>query len=263
MPDAIRTTDDFKALIDGYDGSIAYADHHVGQVLDALDELGVLDETAIIVSGDHGDSFGEHGQYMDHGMANEAVHNVPLIVRWPGVARQGRCDSLIYGLDLAPTLCELLDLPVPARWDGHSFAAALRGEPFAGRPYLVWDHGIFTFTRAVRTPDWLLILILHPGLYPYDEPVLLHDMNADPHQATNLANERSDVVGQLMAALGEWRQAQLQACGASDPLEAMVPSGPFLYYTPEQMYERLERTGRGHRVPELRARLARYRRSEA
>ncbi|MHB0876010.1 MAG: sulfatase family protein [Anaerolineae bacterium] len=258
MPDAIRTVDDFRMLIDGYDASIAYVDYHVGQVLEVLADLGVLDDTAIVVSGDHGDSFGEHGQYMDHGIANEAVHNIPMIVRWPGVTRPGRCSGFVYGMDLAPTLCELLGYPVPAGWDGRSFAPALRGEPFAGQPYLVLDHGIYTFTRAVRTPDWLLIQVLHPGLYPYDEPLMLHDMHADPHQQVNLAAERPDVVGQLLAHLAEWRQTQIQAGGAPDPLEGMVATGPFLYYTPAQMIARLERTGRGHLVPDLKARLARY-----
>jgi choline-sulfatase len=258
MPDAIRTVDDFKLLIDGYDASIAYTDHHIGQVLGTLGNLGILDETIIIVSGDHGDSFGEHGQYMDHGIANEAVHHIPMIVRWPGVTRQGRCAEFIYGMDLGPTLCEMLGLPLPSGWDGRSFAAALRGEPFSGWPYQVWEHGIYTFTRAVRTPDWLMILVLHPGLYPYDEPILLHDMRADPHQTHNLAAQRPDVVGQLMAYLTTWRQEQLQKGSAPDPLEAMVSTGPFLYYTPEQMFERLERTGRAARIPELKARLARY-----
>ncbi len=259
MPDAIRTEEDFKLLIDGYDASIAYVDYHIGQVLEVLDELGVLDETAIIISSDHGDSFGEHGQYMDHGIANEAVHNVPMVVRWPGVTtRPGRCESMIYALDLGPTLCELLGLPVPARWDGRSFAPALRGEEFAGWPYQVWEHGIYTFTRAVRTPEWLMIRVLHPGLYPYDEPVMLHDMRSDPHQAVNLAAERPDVVGELTALMEAWRQEQIQKGSAPDPLEAMVEEGPFLYYTPEQMFERFERTGRAHLIPELKARLNRY-----
>jgi choline-sulfatase len=259
MPDAIRTRDDFMLLIDSYDAAIAYADDHVGQVLDLLDELGVLDDTAIIVSGDHGDSFGEHGQYMDHGIANEAVHNIPMIVRWPGVTTQpGHCDSLIYGMDLGPTLCELLNLPLPSRWDGHSFAPALRGEAFAGWPYQVWDHGIYTFTRAVRTPEWLMIRVLHPGLYPYDDPVMLHDMQADPHQAVNLAGERPEIVGTLSALMEEWRQEQIQKGGAPDPLEQMVAEGPFLYYSPERMFARLEQTGRAHVIPELKARLNRY-----
>ena len=55
-----------------------------------------------------------------------------------------------------------------------------------------------------------------------------------------------------------WRQEQIQKGGAPDPLEAMVDEGPFLYYTPEQMFERFERTGRAHLIPELKARLNRY-----
>jgi len=263
MPEAIRTADDFRRLIDGYDGAVAYVDHHVGQVLESLDGLGVLEDTAIIVSADHGDSFGEHGQYMDHGIANEAVHNIPMIVRWPGMAARGRHDAMIYGMDLGPTLCELLGMPVPAGWDGRSFAAALRGEPFAGWPYQVWDHGIYTFTRAVRTPEWLLIHMLHPGLYPYDEPCLLHDMIRDPHQARNVAADYPYVVGELNSRLVEWRQQHLQGGAAPDPLEEMIRYGPFPYYTPAQMIARLERTGRGHLVPGLKARLARYGRSVA
>ena len=259
MPDAIRTRDDFVMLIDAYDAAIAYADYHVGQVLDLLDELGILDETAIVVSGDHGDSFGEHGQYMDHGIANEAVHNVPMIVRWPGVTTQpGKCDTMIYAMDLAPTLCDLLGMPVPSRWDGRSFAPALRGDVFAGWPYQVWDHGIYTFTRAVRTPEWLMIRVLHPGLYPYDDPVMLHDMRADPHQAVNLAHERPEKVGELTALMEEWRQEQIRKGGAPDPLEQMVGEGAFLYYSPERMFARLEQTGRAHIIPELKARLNRY-----
>jgi arylsulfatase A-like enzyme len=258
MPSAVRTTEDFRTLINGYDGAIAYTDHHVGQVVDTLAELGVLDDTAIIVSADHGDSFGEHGQYADHGIANEAVHNIPMIVRWPGVTQQSTPDALIYGLDLGPTLCDLLDLPIPAGWDGRSFAPALRGQTFEGRPYLVWDHGIYTFTRAVRTPDWLLIHILHPGLYPYDEPFWLHDMVSDPRQTADVSEQCPEVVAELDRHLTDWRHEQIRKGAAPDPLELMVREGPFLYVTPEQMIRTLESTGRGHFAQDLKKRLGRF-----
>jgi len=122
----------------------------------------------------------------------------------------------------------------------------------------VWDHGIYTFTRALRTPRWLMIQILHPGLYPYDEPVLLHDMESDPHQMANLAEEKPEVVRELSSLLKQWRSEQLAKGGGPDPLEQMVPEGPFIYYTPERMFARLERTGRSHLIPELKARLNRY-----
>ena len=258
MPDAISTVADFRMLIDGYDGSIAYADHHVGQILDALADVGVLDETAVVVSGDHGDSFGEHGQYMDHGIANEAVHNIPMVVRWPSVTRPSRCDAMIYGMDLCPTLSEMLGYETPSGWDGRSFAPALRGEQFSGWPYQVWDHGIYTFRRSVRTPEWLLINVLHPGLYPYDAPCFLHDVRSDPHQQVNLADERPDVLAELRNLLFEWREEQIRKGASPDPLEQMIKTEPFLYYSPERMFERLQRTGRGDKVEELKGRLRRY-----
>jgi len=258
LPEDIRTEADFKMLIDGYDTSLAYTDHHVGQLFDALADAGVLDDTAIIVTGDHGDSFGEHGHYMDHGIANHAVHNVPLIIRWPGLAAGGRRDELVYIMDLAPTVAELMDLPVPEGWDARSFAPALRGDRFQGWPYLVLDHGIYTLTRAVRTPEWLMIHVLHPGLYPYDEPVMLHDMQDDPHQEANLAGERPDIVGKLNTHLAEWRHEAMRKGATTDPLEQMIPVGPFLYYTPEQMTARLRRTGREQFADDLARRLAKY-----
>ena len=253
MPDHVSNRAEFKRLIDGYDAAIHHVDRHIAQVLDVLADAGVLDDTAVIFSADHGDSFGEHGQYMDHGIANDAVHNIPLIIRWPGVTHgqgpeqkpthgggwesrpertpsplrgeggvrdagsnphpalslKGRgvthSDALVYGMDLAPTVLDLLGLPTPSGWDARSVAPALRGEPFPGRPYLVMDHGIYTLTRAVRTPDHLLIRMLHPGCYPYDDPVYLHDLNADPHQTVNLAASRPDLVGDLSAKLAEWK----------------------------------------------------------
>lgn len=262
MPDSISNRADFKRLIDGYDASISYADYHVGQVLNALSDAGALDDTAVIVSGDHGDSFGEHGQYMDHGIANAAVHNIPMIVRWPGMPQGLKCDELVYGLDLGPTLCDLLGKRTPTKWDGRSFADAVRGKAFEGWPYQVWDHGIYTLSRAVRTQDHLLINMMHPGLYRYDEPVYLHDLRADPHQTTNIASERPDLVGEMQAKLGEWKAEQINKGAAPDPMEAMVVEGPFLYYTPEQMAERLKLTGRTKELAELRERLRRYHRDE-
>ena len=255
-PDAIDTLDDARKLIDGYDGSLAYVDHYIGRIVEVLERKGVLEDTAIIVSADHGDSFGEHGQYMDHGIANVAVHNIPLVVKWPGQPARGLNDALIYNLDLCPTVCDLLELSTPEKWDGESFIAALEGEQFAGRPYLVYDHGIYTFSRAVRTRDWTLIAMLHPGLYPYESPFYLHDLVEDPYQQHNLYPERRDMFNELSGYLAEWRLEQVRKGGAPDPLEAMVATGPFIYFRPDEMEDRLRRTGREHLIEDLRQRLA-------
>jgi len=149
-------------------------------------------------------------------------------------------------------------LPLPSGWDGRSFAPALRGEPFEGWPFLVMDHGIYTFTRAVRTPEWMLIHILHPGCYPYDEPYWLYDMVNEPYQTKNLAAERPEIVAELDKHLVDWRHEQIRKGAAPDPLEMMVSEGPFLYVTPEQVIDMLIRTGRNRDAQDLKARLRRW-----
>jgi arylsulfatase A-like enzyme len=254
----LRTVADLKWLVDGYDGSIAYADYHVGLVLEQLEQLGVLDDTVVIVSADHGDCFGEHGIYKNHPIADEAVHNIPMIVRWPGMKGRGRADRLIYNLDLGPTLCELLGFKTPPRWDGRSFASAIRGEKFDGRPYLVMDHGIGTYTRTVRTPDWAMMRVLHPGAYNFPEDVYLYNMVKDPHQTTNLARQRPEKIMELDHYLTEWRQEQITHGGGPDPLEMAVAQGPFHYYTPQCQIDLLKSQGRTEQAKALEARLNWY-----
>jgi arylsulfatase A-like enzyme len=257
MPSHVASREDFVRLVNAYDATIRYTDEHVRQVLDVLKGAGVYDETVIVVTGDHGDSFGEGGQYMDHGLANEAVTRVPMIVRWPGVTKGTSTDALVYTLDLCPTLCELFGLPVPPGWDGRSFRPALEGGEFPGRPYVVIDHGIYTLQRAIRTRDWMLTRTLHPGLYPYEAEVELHDMRTDPHQTRDVAAEHADVVRDHLAMMDEWWYGNA-AAHQPDPLAAAVERGPFLYYDPERMVPRLRATGRGGFVDGLLDRLRRH-----
>ncbi len=259
MPAEIATRADYVRWIDGYDTGIRYMDDHIGQVLETLDSLGVLEETAIIFSADHGENQGELNIYGDHQTADHPTCRVPLIVRWPGVTKPGRCDALMYQLDLAPTLCELLGVTAPRRWDGRSFAAALRGEPFEGRPYLVMGQGAWTCQRAVRTGTWLCIRTYHPGHHPF-EPVMLFDLAQDPHETVDLATSRPDVVAACDRLLMDWWQQCL--CGpdaAPDPmLTVMQEGGPwYVRNRLEAFLERLRATRRAWAAEDLLRRLGR------
>lgn len=260
MPEKIRTLADFKQWIDGYDVGIRYVDDHLAQVLDTLADLGVLEETAIIISADHGENQGELNVYGDHQTADFFTTRVPLIVSWPGLPHPGRVETLVYQLDLAPTLCDLLGLPTPARWDGRSFAPALRGEPFAGRSALVLGQGAWTCQRAVRTGSWLFIRTYHPGLYPFPE-TMLFDLDRDPHETRDVAAERPDVVAHCDHLLAEWWHRNLSGDEAGpDPLlTVMAEGGP--WYARQRYAEfaaRLRETGRAAAAEEI---LQRVRRS--
>jgi len=223
MPDSISSRKDFEHLINGYDAAIAYVDHHVGGVLEELDRQGVLEGAVIIISADHGDAFGEHGIYSDHVCADECIHRIPLIVRFPRVTLANRsCDALLYNVDFAATLCDLLGIPVPSDWDGVSFKANIEGKSNRGREYLVWDHGLYTVQRAVRTSRYLMIRTFDDYGYPY-EPVELYDMLEDPYQTRNLSHELPDVVNECSAMMLEWYQQQKTKPHAIvDPIERIL-----------------------------------------
>jgi arylsulfatase A-like enzyme len=219
MPGAISSRGDFEHMINGYDAAIAYTDNQVKIVLDELDRQGVLDDAAIIISADHGDAFGEHGIYSDHVCADECIHRIPLIVRWPGVAKANhQADPLLYNVDLGPTLCDLLGIPVPTDWDGISFKSFLEGKMGVDREYLVWDHGLYAVQRAVRTKTHLMIRTYDDFGYPF-EPVELYDMEADRYQTRNIRDELPDILCLCDHYLTEWVQEQaVKGSPIPDPL---------------------------------------------
>ena len=222
MPDAIKNRADLAHMVNGYDAEIAYADYHVQQVLDALSAHGVLDETAIIISADHGEAMGESGIYGDHVCADDCIHRIPLIIKWPGVATPGSvCQEFLYNVDLSATLIELTGGVIPEYYDGRSFAPALRSGVGPLHDYLVWGHGLYTLQRAVRTPQHLMIRTYDPYGYRFD-PVALYDMRADPHQTRNLSNERPDLVREMDHYLTEWLHEQrVKPYALPDPMEVV------------------------------------------
>ncbi|NEE03228.1 sulfatase family protein [Phytoactinopolyspora halotolerans] len=261
MPDAVRTRADYEHLINGFDGTIMYWDHYFGQLLAALEEMGIADETAIIVSADHGESFGENGSYGEHGLANEPTHRLPLVVYWPGVTDQlpddaRRCDSLLYNIDLAPTLCEMLGFPVPDGWQGESFAAAIRGEQIGSREYLVFGHGAHTYQRAVRTRDHLYIRTYHPGAFRAEWEQLF-DVTSDPHLTVDLLQKEPALADRMRGHLSEWWNHYAGRPGAlPDPMLTTLQTGPTYYNDPVRYAEHLRRTGRAHLAADLEERLA-------
>ena len=112
--------DDVARVYDGYDIGVRYADHHVGQVLDQLDALGLLDDTAVMVSSDHGENLGELGIYCDHQTADQFTTRLPVVLRWPGLDPTALPvqDGLHYQIDVMATVLELSGATVPETWDG-------------------------------------------------------------------------------------------------------------------------------------------------
>ena len=104
------TADQYRHAAAAEYGMISLIDDGVGRILAALEQNGVMDETIIIFTSDHGDVFGNHGVMLKHAMHYEGCTRVPLVISRPGQA-PARTHSLAGSLDLAQTILDLADLP--------------------------------------------------------------------------------------------------------------------------------------------------------
>src|SRR4030095_6921380 len=110
-----------------YDGEVAYADELVGRRDDALARLGLRDGTLLLVTSDHGEGLGEHGEEVHGYFVYETTLRVPLLVSGPGVVPGRRIEGVVSSVDVVPTAHELLGTAAPATLAGRSIARALRG----------------------------------------------------------------------------------------------------------------------------------------
>lgn len=246
VPAEIASLCDYAKWIDGYDTGIRYADKHVGMVFEHLADRDLLDDTLVIISADHGENQGELNVYGDHQTADHHTCNIPLIVSGPGIM-PGHVDTdLHYHLDLAPTISEFAGAEVPARWDGESFLPSLLQGRSCGRSSLVTSQGAWSCQRGVRFDKWLLLRTYDPGLKDLPE-VLLFDLQEDPHETTDLAQEHPSVVAQGLALLEFWHtDCMLESESNCDPMwEVMQEGGPFHARDKMLMYaDILRNTGR-------------------
>jgi choline-sulfatase len=134
LPSRDTYRDMASKTLDQYDGEILYADHYVGRLLDGLQSMGLLDNTIVIITADHGEEFFEHGSIGHGKSAYEEVLWIPFVMVWPGKIPAGStADQMVGLIDVMPTLLTLSGLEAPKLVQGTSFASLL-AKPDAPRP---------------------------------------------------------------------------------------------------------------------------------
>ena len=248
--------DAVKQIFDGYDVGVRYADDAVGTMLSKLADLGVLDETAVLVSSDHGEAFGELGVYADHQAADEVTCHIPAVLKWPGIEPQV-FEGLQYHLDVAATVVDLADLRIPSHWDGKSVAENLHAGSDGGRDHLVLSQGAWSCQRSVRWDDYLYLRTWHDGFHGHWNEEMMFDVVQDPHEQADLFSSMPEVAQKGQELLATWTEQQLaRSYSPFDPMEIVLEEGgPFHTrgHLPSYL-ERLEKTGRSHWAEVLRAR---------
>jgi len=203
-----------------YDGEVAWSDELVGRLLTALSETGVEDNTLVVVTSDHGEGLGDHGEAVHGYFIYETTLHVPLVIRGPGVKAGSTIDTVTRSVDLLPTVMELLGLQsrTPAT-SGHSLAAALRGGAVVEQPSFAESlvpliHYGWSDLRAVRDGRWKYILAPDAELY---------DLDRDPGELTNLVDREPARARAMRAGLEQQLRAERASAGAASGSAAVPP----------------------------------------
>ena len=194
-----------------YDGEIAFTDLHIGRLLDDLRAKGLYDKTVIVVTGDHGEGFGEHGIEL-HGYHLYAPQTrVPIIVRVPGLAPR-RSTSPASHVDLLPTLANLAGAPANPDMMGKSLLAALAGTDADRVVFQQLSYEGNHELRAGASRDCHVIYNVSP-----DTSWEVYRLDRDPGETTDLAGD-DDACGTTRREVERWFDAEQVPQGAAEAL---------------------------------------------
>jgi choline-sulfatase len=196
--------EDRQGIQAAYYTSVEYLDGKVGRLLQALDRLGLADNTVVIYTGDHGYQLGQHGRFEKHCMYEESVR-APLLIRYPPAVKPGSSSSaLVEFIDILPTVLDFCGVETPRDVQGRSLAGLLRGQTDRHRERVFVEYG-HSEEAMVRDGRYKCVFIRgkreRDDGYATGRPlpgnvVKLFDEQDDPGEFTNLASRpehRKDV----------------------------------------------------------------------
>jgi arylsulfatase A-like enzyme/uncharacterized membrane protein YbhN (UPF0104 family) len=188
-----------KHMRELYDGEIRFTDAHIGKVEAKLRELGLWDDTMIVITADHGEEFHEHGGWW-HGttLYEEQIH-VPLLVKWPkgkvgAPPRAG--DHPVRHLDIAPTLLMLAGATIPPAMQGTDLAVPMAQRSEADRMLYAEEDHEGNVLRAIRTNTWKLIEA-NTGNPRGLAPAELFAIDKDPDEKQNVVEQNAKVTVEM------------------------------------------------------------------
>ena len=213
------------ALTSLYAGEVSYVDAQVGRLIQWLRETGMLENTLVILTSDHGETMHEHPmiEAWDHGYGvYRTTQHIPLIIRHPYLSGGKREPALMSNIDVAPTLLDLLKVPIPSRMEGVSYAGAVTGAPFTPRLHAYAeatkpgadDYEDGHRWRGELKPKMVRTSSSKLMLHPKRNAWRFYDLVADPKEKRDVhAKTPVPVLEPLERALDKWIES-------ADPLDA-------------------------------------------
>ena len=198
------TRADKEQIIGLYDGEIRFTDDQIKVLLDTLQSMNLLNDTLLVITGDHGEEFWEHdGVAHGHTLYDELLR-VPLIIHWPKEIKPKQVISKQVSLiDLMPTVLDMAGLPIPSQCRGQSLVSLLKTsskQAFIERPVFSETESTISL-KSIRTPSQKLIEHIK------DKTFEAYDLNDDPFEWDDLALMPQYIAFQaILTAYEEWKK---------------------------------------------------------
>lgn len=154
-PEGPLTDEMAKTLIHGYYACVSYTDAQIGKVLDALDELGLSENTVVVLWGDHGWNLREHGLWCKHCNFRTSLR-APLLLKVPGMEGKKEIDRIVEFVDIYPTIAELCGLELPQHLEGESLVKILKDPESEWKDFAIskYHDGISIKTDQFLYTEW-------------------------------------------------------------------------------------------------------------
>ena len=240
MPPGIT---DAEYVIAQYDGAIAYMDACIQSIFNTLEAIGILDDTIVILNGDHGETLYDHECWFDHHGLYDVTLHVPLIVRYPQKVPAGRrVVGYNQHKDLVPTILELAEIDSGISFDGQSLIPMVNGQITSHESEIYITECTWMRKHGWRTPEWKLIRALEPDFH-FKPEVELYNLISDPDEYENQAEKQPELVELLTKRMNNWISDRESATGLANPIfnqgdwHGKAGIGPFK--TSQQAYDTL------------------------
>ncbi len=210
-------------VIAQYDGELAYMDACCRRLITRIEELGIAEDTLIVITGDHGETLYDHGIYFDHHGLYECTLVVPLIYYWPGRVPAG-VRSKAYSLheDMIPTLldlCKLKRFAKGVKFDGKSHVPFFTDTEATHRTEFYISECTWMRKHGWRTPVWKFWEALEPDFHN-KPPVELYNLLEDPEESCNLADKEPKIVEVLRERMNRWLKRRERQTGKKNAIHA-------------------------------------------
>jgi len=216
----VKTTDE---VIAKYDAAIAYVDENIGRLVEFIEKQGIKEDTIIVLTADHGESLTEHGVYFSHHCLYDETIHVPLVIQYANLPSR-RISNLVQHVDILPTILDLLNIKINVETDGKSLIPLIEGNSEEDRLAIFAEEAGGYRKRAIRTNRWKYIqdvegepisgfesakapkrreICKYCG-FKHMEAISLYDLNKDPKEYFNIAEDRPDITVIMRSILRDW-----------------------------------------------------------